>query len=717
LQVASQFDDFPIVHEAVRECLQDDFDVPALTALMRAIEARQVRVVEVQTGSASPFANAMAFGYTAAFLYDGDAPLAERRAAALSLDPSMLAELLGSGPASDPAALLDPDVVLELDAELSHRAEDRRAGSAEALADLLRQLGPQSAEQLAGACQGDWRGWLEQLAKARRVIAARLGTTERWAVVEDAAALRDGLGVALPAGLPEAFLTPVQDPLGALVRRYVRHHGPFTARQLAGEFGLGVAVAERELDTLSRLGQATKGNLRPVEAGGNSEPDYCDPAILAKARRRTLARLRREVEPVEAHVLGAYAPAWQHLGRLEGADGVLRAIATLAGAPLPASSLETLVLPGRVKDYQPSMLDQLITAGEVTWVGQGRHGTADGTIRLFATSTDDPVLGEAMALDPACLAGRLVDLLRGGGAFTAFELATRLDLSLNELRAVLWEAVWAGWVTGDSFAPVRAYMSGGKTAHRTKRPARPRTVLGRTVFGGVSHQLGAANLDARLAGRWWLTPTPAAQGTELTAAQRLGATAAALLERHGVLTRGAVATEASFAALYPVLSSLEEAGSVRRGYFVERLGGSQFALPPCPDALRAMADKVTAHVLAAADPANPYGAALPWPDHPGSHRPGRTAGAIVVLIDGHLVWYLERGGKTALAFATGELLSRGAAELAAMVKRDRLGTLKIARLDGSDALAAKAAEHPPANALVAAGFAITPSGLTLRGGA
>jgi ATP-dependent Lhr-like helicase len=723
LQVAARFDDFPLVMEAIRETLQEDFDVPALAELMRRIEQRQVRVVEVTTPTPSPFAAAVAFGYTAQFLYDGDAPLAERRTAALSLDPAMLAELLGAGPASDLAELLDPAVVLATDAELARSTPERRAVSPEALADLLRELGPLSAERLGESVAGPWRTWVDQLVGARRVIEVRIGGNAHWAVAEDAAALRDALGVALPPGLPEAFLAPARDPLGALTRRFLRHHGPVSAGDLAREFALGPAQAERELELAVKRNQARRGRLRPAEAGGSGGPDYCDPDILTRLRRRSLAALRREIEPVEGHVLGSFAPIWQQLGRLSGADGVLAAVTALAGAALPASALESLVLPSRVTDYTPAALDELITAGEVAWVGEGKTTAADGVIRLFALATDDVLLAEGVPPPAESTAAELLGALRGGGAFLPFELAERLGLepSATELRAALWELVWGGWVTADSFGPVRAFLTGGKTAHRVqRRPPRPRALARPTWAGGSAGLRGGwaapRAVAPELAARWALAPTPAAHLDGVPPERRLAATAAALLERYGVVTRGSAASETSFAQVYPVLSAMEEAGAIRRGYFVERLGGSQFALPGAPDQLRAAADAAGALVLAAQDPANPYGAALPWPDHPGTHRPGRIGGASVVLVDGRAVFYLERGGRTVLSFDSDQgRLRRAGRVLAEAVDSGKLAPLKVARLDGEDSLAAHATAAPAAGALTAAGFAVTPAGLVKRG--
>ncbi|MDR2378914.1 MAG: hypothetical protein LBD70_05780, partial [Bifidobacteriaceae bacterium] len=720
LQVASRFDDFPVVMEAVRETLQDDFDVPGLTELMRSIERRAVRLVEVLTPAASPFASSVAFGYTAQFLYDGDAPLAERRAAALSLDPTMLSELLGAGPASDLADLLDPAVVAAVDDELARRSGDRRAASAEQLADMLRELGPLGAERLDQSCAGPWREWLGALLGARRVIEVRLAGQPRWAAAEDAAALRDGLGVALPSGLPEALLAPSEDPLGALTRRYIRHHGPFEAATLANEFGLGVAAAQRELAVALRAGQAIRGRLRPDEAGGRGGPDYCDPGVMTRLRRRSLAAARQQIEPVPGHVLGSFAPVWQQFGRLRGADGVLAAVESLAGAGLPASAVESLILPARVADYSPAALDELITAGEVSWVGQGKTAADDGVIRLLALNTEDRLLADAEPVAAGTLAADLLGQLSGGGAFWPFELAERLgqDVASDELAKAVWELVWAGWATADSFQPLRALLSGGKTAHRvSRRRPRTRSLTGRVALPSEGGRRQFGGTDARLAARWSLAPTPAAHAEPVPVERRLAATAAALLERYGLVSRGAAASETTFAQVYPVLSAMEEAGSIRRGYFIEHLGGSQFALPPVPDELRAAAEAAGALVLAATDPANPYGAALPWPSHPGQRRPGRTGGAMVVLVDGYLTFYLERGGRTALSFGDDRpRLERAARALAAAVAAGRLGSLKVARLDGEDSLAAHARAAAPAAALVAAGFAVTPSGLVARAG-
>ncbi|MDR1293665.1 MAG: hypothetical protein LBK59_01705, partial [Bifidobacteriaceae bacterium] len=762
------YDDFPIIHEAVRECLQDDYDVPALTSLMRAVAERRVRVVEITTPAPSPFASALAFGYTAQFLYDGDAPLAERRAAALSLDPAMLAELLGGAGGNELAELLDPDVVLAVDGELARLTPGRPVRGPEDLADLLRALGPQSGNQLLalpwtnatdapaatdgghdhGGPSSPVLGWAEALVAARRAIGVRIGGVEQWAVIEDAGMLRDGLGIPLPTGIPTQFLDATPDPLGALIRRFARAHGPFTAGLVARTFGLGIAVAQRDLDGMVATGRLTSGHIRPPEAGGTGEMDYCDPEVLTRLRRRSLAALRRQVEPVEQRVMGSFAPRWHQFGALRGTDGVLQAVSQLAGAAVPASAIESLILPARVSDYTPAMLNELITAGEITWVGAGRAGgtrAVDGSIRLIAASTDDALLAETAPVDKP-LDAAILDILRDGGGFLAPDLRERLlardvdPVGPDEFRDALWRLAWGGWITADSFAPVRATLSGGKTAHRTTRKRVGRPLMGRRVLAAATWQHSgavtrgpAASLgsirsnpgknsrpsrpvasDPRTAGRWFASPIPAAQGLDVHPEQLLAAQVGALMERHGILTRGNTATETSFASVYPILATLEDSGAVRRGYYIERLGGSQFALPQCPDMLRSCSDAADAVLLAAADPANPYGAALPWPPHAASHRPGRTPGALVVLVGGDLVLYLERGGHTALSFGDHTHLARAACTLASGVTTGHLDSLKVTRVDGIDTLTAHAALHPLAEALLNAGFTLTPSGLRLR---
>ncbi|HMO10169.1 MAG TPA: DEAD/DEAH box helicase, partial [Actinotalea sp.] len=684
LQVASAHPEFPILLEAARECLQDDFDTAALAALMADVVARRVRVVEVATTSPSPFAQSLLFGYTAQFLYEGDAPLAERRAAALTLDPALLAELL-AGDATPLADLLDPDAVLAVEAEVSGTATERRATNLEQLSDVLRRHGPldlaevleRSAPEVGDAVPG----WLADLVGARRALAVRSAGRQLWAVIEDAGRLRDALGVALPPGVPAELAEPVPDPLGDLVRRHARTHGPFTAGQVAARFALPVAAVAEVLRRLERAGTLVVGRLRPEVLGGTGE-DHCDADVLRRMRRRSLAALRAEVEPVPGRALARFLPDWQQVqgvqltdtgaegagqgsglrvsrpaGRgLRGVDGLARVVEQLAGFPLPASAVETLVLPARVVDYSPAMLDELTASGEVVWCGHGALATRDGLVSLHPASTADLTLPEpsGAALEDVHAAVRAT-LGLGGGWFLdplVDRVRGTLDTTVTAqlVVAALWDLVWAGEVTNDGVAALRARLGRGATTHRV-RAAAPR---GRAMRPGLSLRApgplvarpGATPAEG--SGRWSMLP---AREPDPTVTAR--AAAAQLLDRHGVLTRVVASTErvaGRFTDVYRVLAGLEETGAVRRGYFVEHLGGSQFALPGAVDELRADRPAGHAVVLAATDPAHPFGAALPWPAGATGHRPGRTAGALVVVVDGDLAFYLERGGRTVLSF-------------------------------------------------------------------
>lgn len=783
LEVASQFPDFPIVLEAARECLQDDFDVAALTELMREIGSGGVRVVEVTTPTPSPFAQSLLFGYTAQFLYDGDAPLAERRAAALSLDPELLAELLGEQGSADLADLLDPGAVERTEAELAGLAPDRQARDAEGLWDLLRRTGPHPLDALEARTREDARHavahWLEELETTRRVIRVRFAGQEQWAVAEDAGRLRDALGVALPVGIPETFTELVPDPLGDLLRRHARTHGPFGAAAPAQRFGLGVAVVAHGLARLEADGALARGRLRPGALGGTGD-EWCDPGVLRLLRRRSLAVLRAEVEPVEQEALGAFLPRWQNVstGLLRGADGLVQAIEQLAGAAVPASALETLVLPARVTDYSPALLDELTVAGEVLWAGHSRLPGSGGGDGLVSLHLADGAALTLPALEPveeespldSDLHRAVLDLLTGSGGFFLPRVAELTSAEPDAVLEVLWDLVWAGQVTNDGLGALRDRVSGGG-AHRARRTAARARPVRRSRFavspGRPASALRAGASTVGGSGRWAALPLREPDPT-----LRAHALTQVLLERHGVLTRSAAAAEgvgAGYRDVYRVLSGLEERGAVRRGYFVEHLGGSQFALPGAVDRLRVdatdrsriveaeleVAERTAAVaagtgtngtsgavVLAAMDPANPYGAALAWPAagspeaagqpagqpsdtgpatddgtpgdrHVTAHRPGRKAGAVVVLTHGDLTLFVERGGRTVLSFTQQPArLAAAASALARTVREGRLGRLVVQRVDGLPALEA-ARHHPAARALVEAGFAVTPRGLRI----
>ncbi|MCW2656263.1 MAG: lhr, partial [Jatrophihabitans sp.] len=659
LQVASEYGDFPVVLEAMRECLQDVFDVPGLVGLMRDLSSRRVKLVEVETPAASPFARSLLFGYVGVFLYDGDAPLAERRAQALSLDSALLAELLG---ATDLRELLDVDAIAQVEAEISRLAEDRHARGPDSVHDLLRAVGDMTTDE--ALARGGTPQDLAALEEARRVIRVRIAGEQRWLAIEDAGRVRDALGAALPVGVPEAFTEPVRDPLGDLVSRFARTHGPFVAQEVADRLGLGVAVVSSALARLSASGRLVQGEFRP----GGIATEWCDAEVLRAIRRRSLAALRREVEPVPHAALARFIPAWQGLGArsTRGVDGLLRALEQLAGVAVPASALETLVLPSRVADYSPTLLDELTLAGEVVWAGAGSLAGNDGWVMLAPAEIAPLVLSppdevhdplavavrDALAGDEALFFRSLVDRATSPGEFETDDAVTR----------AVWELVWSGLLTNDTLAPIRALLGQGKSAH-SRKPSPRRGRYGRP--SGLRLPGGAAAVRTApygMGGRWSAAP---ARDADIT--RRAVAAADVLLDRYGLVTRGSVAGEritGGFSAVYPVLKAAEESGRARRGYFVEGLGAAQFALPGAVDRLRAEArpvdvrgmDASAALVLATTDPANPYGAALPWPEAPRpddggrGHQPARKAGALVVLVDGACVLYVERGGRTLLSF-------------------------------------------------------------------
>lgn len=816
LEVAREFPSFPIVLETVREVLSDVYDLPSLTELTAQIARRELRLVEVETPSPSPFARSLLFGYVAAFLYEGDSPLAERRAAALSIDPTLLAELLGRAELRE---VLDPAVIAQTESELQRLAPDRRAKDAEGVVDLLRILGPLSLDELRlrtvdGA---DVENWLAELTRANRVLGVTLTGEQRYAGVEDAARLRDALGTPVPHGVPSAFLDPVPDPVGDLVARFARTHAPFAASEVAARFGFGIAVVVDALRRLAADRRVIEGEFRP----GASGTEWVDAEVLRRLRSRSLAALRKEIEPVSAGTLARFLPAWQHVGSaaagepglgaaprgagradpgapgsggagsggagaragrssatgaaarpaarrggaLRGIDGVLQAVEQLQGLALPASSWETLVLPSRVRDYSPAWLDELTASGELVWAGSGSLPGSDGWISLHLAGLAPLSLGDVHDEAPSERQQGILDALSGGGGFFFRQLSNAVG-STDDASLVddLWQLVWAGRLTNDTLAPVRA-MLGGPAKTSGRRTPRPRAYRGYSRPTAVM-QAGPPTA----AGRWSLLPARDADAT-----RRAAHLADSMLERHGVVTRGAAQAEevrGGFALLYKVLARMEESGSVRRGYFVDRLGAAQFATPATVDRLRTYArdpdaaPALEALVLAATDPANPYGAALPWPgrdplgDEEGdasgaadggattgraadggaaagssavaspaaasrartatspapraprtatAHRPGRKAGSLVLLVDGHLAAYLERGGKTVLTFSDDPaVLEAAAVELAAVV-RARLRSLRVERVNGESAFGT-----PFAEALAAAGFVATPQGLRLR---
>lgn len=719
LDVARKYPDFPIVLETVRECLQDVYDVPALTDLMSRIAQRRVRLIDVETTTPSPFAASVLFGYVGAFMYEGDSPLAERRAAALSLDSVLLAELLGRVELRD---LLDPEVLAATARQLQHLDPDRAARDAEGIADLLRLLGPLTADELADRCTTtEIGGWLEGLRTARRALTVTFAGATWWVSIEDIGLLRDGVGVAVPVGVPLTFLESATDPLGELLGRYARTHGPFSTAEAAARFGLGLRVTADVLGRMAADGKLVRGEFSdaaadPTAAPGPRGEQWCDAVVLKILRRRSLAALRAAVEPVSPAAYGRFLPAWQHVGspNNRGVDGLAAVIDQLAGVPLPASAVESLVLPQRVADYQPAMLDELLASGEVTWSGAGQIGAADGWVVFHLADSAPLTLPAPAAIELTDTHRALLDTLSAGGAYFFRQLTE--DGTESTFSAALWELIWAGMVTGDTFAPVRAVLHGSRRAPAHRQRQRP-PKLSRYR---IAHP--APRTDPKVSGRWSALPAPEPDSTVRAHFQ-----AELLLNRHGVLTRGATeGLPGGFAMLYKVLTAFEDAGRCQRGYFIESLGGAQFAAASTVDRLRSYLDGVDperpewhAVVLAATDPANPYGAALPWPGE-GDFRPGRKAGALVVLVDGRLVWFLERGGRSLLNFGAESGAQQAAATaLADLVRDQRVSSLLVERVNGVSVLdpasdAGREARAAAQSALTEAGFARTPRGLRLR---
>ena len=602
-----------------------------------------MRVVSVETARPSPFASSLAFAYVANFLYEGDAPLAER---------------LG---AEEMRELIHPDALAALEADLQAVDERRWARHADAAHDLLRRLGDLTATELRARSTDDFA---DELLADRRAVAVRVAGEERLIAAQDAARYRDGLGVALPPGLPEAFLEPGDDPLGSLLGRWARTHPPFTSVEPAQRFGLPVAMVEDLLARRADAGLLLRGEFRP----DGSEREWCDPEVLRSLRQRSLAVLRREVEPVDAEALARFLPAWHGVGsKTGGMSRLVEVVSQLQGVPIPASVLERDVLAARVADYSPALLDQLAAAGELVWVGAGPLGRDDGKVMLFlrrhAAELRPPPSGDRPDSPEH---ERLRDVLTRRGACFFRELAGADDgASLD----ALWDLVWAGEVTNDSLAAMRAL---------TARRARPSSGRRGRPNPGALTVLG----PPRGQGRWSLVEAELPL-SEASPTQRAHALASVLLDRHGVLTREAVRGEGhpgGFAAVYGVLRAMEESGRARRGYFVAGLGGAQFSLLGAVDRLRSFRDERTGTlVLAATDPANPYGVALPWPQK----GPQRAAGAYVVLLDGAACLYLERGGRGLVSLRPhdGSWEDSAVSALAQLVADGRFRRLALERFD------------------------------------
>jgi ATP-dependent Lhr-like helicase len=692
LSAAGRYAEFPILLEATRECVRDHFDVPALRELMASIAARRTRVVAIETERASPFAQSLLFGWIAVYMYEGDAPLAERRAAALSLDRDLLRDLLGS---EDLRELLDPAALDEVELELQRLADGRRARSVDGVHDLVRDLGPLEADEIAARFEGDAAAAVEQLERERRVLRLPIAGREHVAAVEDAGRLRDGLQVAIPAEVPAAFTEPVPHAVHELAARYARTHAPFTARDVVRRLGADAGAVRAALEALTADGRIAHGEFRP----GGVEREWCDVDVLRRIRRRSLAALRREVEPVDAPTFGRFLPAWQGVDRpAASAHALTEALTRLQGAAMPASILERDVLPARVLGYREADLDALTASGDLVWVGCGAIGADDGRVALVFRDRASTLVPTREGDPPE---GRVHDAIREhlshrGASFWPDLVSAAGTADERTLLRALWELVWAGEVTNDTLSPLRAYAR--STRRTAQRGAKPRP-------GSLQRAGPPAG-----AGRWSLVADLAADASPTEQALER---AERLLDRYGVVSREAVLAEGTpggFAGVYPILRAMEESGSARRGYFVAGLGAAQFAMPGAVDRLRDLRDppaEPDSRTLAAADPAQPYGAALPWPAS--ARRPSRTAGAFVVLVDGAPAAYLERGAKTVITFGDADP-SIWAAALATLAKDGRLRTVELRQIDGQPA-----ATHPAVDALYAAGFTDGYHGPTIRG--
>ncbi|PRZ18562.1 DNA glycosylase AlkZ-like family protein [Nesterenkonia sandarakina] len=786
LEVASGYPDFPVIMEAMREVLQDVYDMPALLELLRSIAQRKLKIVETTTPKPSPFAQSILFGYIAQFLYEGDSPLAERRAAALSVDPALLGELLGRVELRE---FLDAAIIADSEAYAQRLLPSRHLRGEEGVADLLRLLGPLTADQLAARLQEGEpaKDHAEALVSQQRAFRVmwRAGTApgptstsgageqdqieERYAAIEDASRLRDGLGTPIPVGIPYAFLDPVEDPLGDLVGRYARTHGPFLVEEAAAELGLSRAVVVDTLSRLVREHRVVEGLFRPDRVTpSDARPgtvEYCDAEMLRRIRRRSLAALRAQVEPVPTPSYAQFLLEWQGItaargkgSSSSGVSAVAESLAQLSGAAAPASAWESYILPARIPEYRPGMLDELLSAGDFLAVGKGALSGHDGWLAFYPREDAEALLNRPGSagpgnngedFTPTALQDAILEVLARGGAWFIEALHDQLDPDLTVSRETtknaLWELFWAGRVAPDSFAALRRFMSTGTTAHKKQpTPARPRHTSRRMALRrateshrariGASSASGPTGIGA--GGRWQLVPHGSVDPT-VAAHTR----AEILLDRYGVVTRGSVMSEqqsglgasakGGFAAVYKVLSAAEDSGQIRRGYFIEQLGAAQFTSSATIDQLRWISERLedaaeqasaesgggaprarktqdAAVVLAATDPANPYGAALDWPELESStHRPGRKAGAVVVLYRGKLVLYMERGGRTLLLFtedeSTMDLISRA---LVPALRAAKTGRIAVERVNGDRILT-----HPLGQLLRDAGFNSSPSGL------
>jgi ATP-dependent Lhr-like helicase len=764
LSVASRYPQFPLLLEAYRECLRDVFDMPALVEILREVEQRKLRVHVVETRKPSPFAASLLFSYVANFVYEGDAPLAERRAQALTIDQDQLRELLGE---ADLRELLDADAIAEVEEAAQCLAENYRARSADGIHDLCLRLGDLSREELGRrVISAEVLTNIDRLVRSRRLLELRIAGEKRLIAAEDAARYRDGLGIPLPPGLAAALLEPVAHPVLELVRRYARTHGPFTLPEAAGRFALDTEAVEAVLRQLAQEGRVLEGGFRP----GGLHREWCDAEILRQIRRKSLAKLRREVEPVEQHTFARFLAHWQGVlaPRRTGSahlDALLDAIESLQGAPLPASLLETSILPARIADFTSAGLDTLIGAGEVAWAGVEPIGERDGRIALFLADKL-PLLAQQRPLTGPNIEPlsereeKLLALLESTGAsfFDSLHEAAGGGYPGETIEA-LWSLVWRGLITNDSLHALRAYIARPESARTPRRyqtgavfrsrRTTPPTAQGRwallpiqnaglPILRGAGQKAFPQGLKPSEVfdpsnGTAEAVPLQTNAGSSQT--ERSHALALQLLNRYGVLLREQVAAEnvpGGFSAVYDVLKAMENSGRIRRGYFVGGLGATQFALPAAVDLLRQLRtvppeEKPEFVQLAATDPANPYGSVLRWPNLPVMDEDSESAPRIltravyaeVILRNGELVAWLKHGNPNLLVFLPAEEPERSqtAAGLAHFLCRRGQERMRASNHEGvliTTINGQPVAAHPMARFLMDAGFHAGPLGMHLR---
>ncbi len=726
LAVAARYPAFPMLLEAYRECMRDIFDMPAFLEILRAIEGRQIRVHIVDSKTPSPFASSLLFSYVANYIYDGDAPLAERRAQALSIDQEQLRELLGD---ADLRELLDADAIAEVEQQLQALTETTRARSADAIHDLLLRLGDLSREELARrVASPDLLENVSRLVRSRRLLEIKVADEKRLIAIEDAARYRDALGVPLPPGIPTSLLAPVAAPVLELIRRFARTHGPFTLREVAARFGLSADQVEAALHALLLDGRIVEGGFRP----GGIHREWCDAEVLRLIRKKSLARLRKEVEPVEQRMFARFQTHWQGVSQpRRGLDALLDTIENLQGAPLPASVLESSILPARLAAYSPNDLDTLIAAGEIVWCGVEPLGEHDGRIALYLSdkltallppslpaSADDPLTEREQAL--------LAELNRGGAAFFA-QLHDAVGGGYpGESLDALWSLVWRGLATNDTFHALRAYTSKPSSAKPVKRQHNLPAFRSRRTTPPTAQ------------GRWALVPRLTEPPTPQQQTNWSHAVALQLLNRYGIVTRESVTQEnlpGGFSAIYDVLKALEESGRIRRGYFVDGLGATQFALPAAVALLRSLRnspqpDKVELVTIAATDPANAYGSVLRWPQTADDVENGeqtarsltRSVGASVIMRNGELVAYLRRNNPNLQVFLPQDEPDRSntACDLANTLVLNGQREMRLRPADHRAGMLITTVNGQPAHLhflsshLLNAGFQAAPLGLNLR---